>query len=199
MNLSAVQTRLRRHWLALLLALLSLALASGGDAVTHALRYERELIADGQWWRLLSGNLVHLGWPHLWLNLAGLALIWLLFQPELSARAWSLALLISALSVGLGLWWFNPELDWYVGLSGALHGLFAAGALVALRGARFSDYLLGIVLAVKLIWEQVYGALPSSAEAAGGAVIVDAHLYGALGGAVVGLLIMLYQRHRAMR
>ena len=32
-------------------------------------------IAGGEWWRLLTGNLVHLGWWHLFLNEMGLLVL----------------------------------------------------------------------------------------------------------------------------
>ena len=38
--------------------------------------------------------------------------------------------------------------------------------------------------------------MPGSAEIAGGKVIVDAHLYGAIGGAVTVVLIILASRRR---
>jgi membrane associated rhomboid family serine protease len=41
----------------------------------------------------------------------------------------------------------------------------------------------------KLLWEQAVGPLPGSAEVAGGKVIVDAHLYGAIGGLVLGWVL----------
>jgi len=65
----------RLHVLPLSIVLISTALALGGQTVTEALRYQRGAILDGQWWRLISGNLVHLGWSHLLLNLAGLILV----------------------------------------------------------------------------------------------------------------------------
>ena len=148
----------------------------------------------GQWWRLLSGHLVHLGWSHLMLNLGGLALAWLLVGRLFSASFWVLLLLICALSTSLGLLFFNPLLDWYVGLSGVLHGLLLAGGVVsALRGER-EAWLLCALVAGKLLWEQLLGPLPGSSDAAGGTVIVDAHLYGGVSGLVAGLLAVAMAR-----
>ena len=156
---------------------------------TTALRYERSAIQAGEVWRLLSGNLVHLGWEHLLLNLTGLILIWLLFGRLLSTRQWLLVTTISCLAVGLGLLLFNPELDWYVGLSGMLHGLFVTGLLINLRNGYKLEWLLLLAIIAKLAWEQLHGAMPGSAAIAGGAVIVDAHLYGAISGIVTGMTL----------
>ena len=42
----------------------------------------------------------------------------------------------------------------------------------------------------KLSWEQFDGALPGSESVAGGLVVVDAHLYGALAGALLGIVLI---------
>lgn len=187
----------RLHALPLSIVMISTVLALGGQTVTEALRYQRGAILEGQWWRLISGNLVHLGWSHLLLNLAGLVLVWLLFHHALSLRSWIVVTLASALAVGAGLLLFDPALQWYVGLSGALHGLFAAGLVAALSSGNRAEWLLLMLFVAKLTWEQLVGTMPGTAELAGGNVIVDAHLYGAVGGAVTaGALVMLRKRRR---
>lgn len=177
------------HLLPIVISLIAVVLSLGGESVTELLRYETARIHEGEIWRLLSGNLVHLGWGHLLLNLLGLGLIWGLFWGCFSPLAWSAVSLISALAVGLGLFWFAPQLEWYVGLSGMLHGLFVAGAVGGIRRGDRREAILLVALVGKLLWEQAYGALPGSADVAGGPVIVDAHLYGAIGGALAALIL----------
>jgi len=160
-----------------------------GPATTTALRYERSAIQAGEVWRLITGNLVHLGWEHLLLNLTGLILIWLLFGQLLSLRQWLIVIAVSCLAVGLGLLLFDPELDWYVGLSGMLHGLFVTGILINLRKGYKLEWLLLLVIIAKLAWEQIHGSMPGTTEIAGGVVIVNAHLYGAISGIATGLLL----------
>lgn len=190
---------LRRHILPLALALSSTLFALLGEAANHALRYDRGAILAGQWWRLISGNLVHLGWSHLLLNLAGLLLVWLLFHRMLSTRDWLIVTLASSLAVGGGLLLFDPNLRWYVGLSGALHGLFAAGLLTSLLANNRAEWLLLASFVAKLSWEQLVGPTPGTATLAGGNVIVDAHLYGAAGGAVTALLLATIAKRRRPR
>ena len=194
MPVQSPQSALRVHALPLFLVGLSILLAIVGKGATNLLRYDREGILHGQWWRLVSGNLVHLGWPHLLLNLAGLILVWLLFRQTLTTRNWIVVTMASAFAVGIGLLSFDPALEWYVGLSGVLHGLFAAGVIAGLFGGNRGDWLLLALIVVKIIWEQLVGTMPGTAEIAGGTVIVDAHLYGAIGGAVTALLIIVVQR-----
>ena len=151
-------------------------------------RYQRDDILSGQLWRLVSCHFVHVTWMHLALNIAGLIVIWMLFRDILTQRTWWLLTLGSIIGIDFGLLIFNPEIKWYMGLSGVLHGLFAGGAILYLRlfGIRGGLYLF--LLIAKLLWEQLTGPLPGSGELSGARVITEAHLYGALGGAVVILL-----------
>ena len=180
---------LNAHLLPVVLALIVVSLALAGNSATELFRYHTTEIKSGEIWRLITGNLVHLSWSHTLMNLLGLGLIWGLFWDCFSPKQWLLVSISSGLSVCLGLLILNPELVWYVGLSGILHGLFLAGAVGGIRRGDRREIILLVAIVGKLIWEQVYGALPGSADMAGGPVVVDSHLYGAIGGAMVGLLL----------
>lgn len=184
-----VKQTIKQHTLPLALVLISTLLALAADSTTELLRYQAADVKAGEIWRLLSANLVHLGWGHTLMNLLGLGLIWGLFWNCFSQRQWLIITLVSGLSVSLGLLVLNPNLVWYVGLSGVLHGLFVAGALGAIRRGDRRETILLAAIVGKLLWEQSFGALPGSADMAGGPVVVDSHLYGAIGGALVALLL----------
>ena len=184
--LASAMHLLRRHWPLLAVLLPCLLLAALGEPARDWLRYDRIGILHGQWWRLFTGNFVHLGLGHLLEDMAGLVLLWLLFEDVLAG--WRMPALVSAgaLVVGLGLLVGDPQVGWYVGISGALDTLWAAGSLGLIqRRDRFGWVLAGVLLA-KLVYEQCFGALPFSSVSSGGNVIVDAHLYGALAGALIG-------------
>ncbi len=173
------------------LILVAAALMLGGDAVREWLAFERDAIRDGEVWRIITGHLVHLGWPHFALNAAGLALVWTLVGGAYKPAGWLLIIFTSIAAIDLGLWIFNPQLQWYVGLSGALHGVLAAGLMMSCRQPRIERTILSLLLLCKLAWEQFNGPLPGSEGSSGGHVVVDAHLYGAIGGMLAGLLIWL--------
>jgi len=161
--------------------------ALGGSELTAILRFDRAaLLHDGQIWRLFTGHLVHLGWSHTGLNIAGLVLIWILVGHRFNHWQWSAIIAALMLGISLGLLLFNPKLVWYVGLSGVLHGMLVAGAVADIRSGDKTAWVLLILIAAKLAWEQLTGALPGSEAAAGGAVIVDAHFYGGLIGLLLG-------------
>jgi hypothetical protein len=98
--------------------------------------------------------------------------------------------LISSLAVGLGLLSLSPQVAWYVGLSGTARGLVAAGCLKLAWQRHSASGALGLAaLAGKLAWEQWHGAMPGSEAIIGGTTVVNAHLYGAIGGLIAAGLI----------
>src|SRR5690348_17114215 len=109
---------LRRHWPLLSVLVPCLLLAALGDPARSLLRYDRARIEHGELWRLFTGNFVHLGMGHLLEDMAGLVLLWLLFEDVLAG--WRMPVVVSAgaLAVGLGLLIGDSRVDWYVGISG---------------------------------------------------------------------------------
>jgi len=160
----------------------------GGDTVQQLLQYDRDAILNGEVWRLLTGNFLHLGVMHLLLNLAGLVLIWMFFGARFNHGQWIVIVLVTALATGAGLLMLTPSVGWYVGLSGALHGYFVAGCMAEIRLKLREGWWLLIVITLKLAWEQWQGPMPGTASLAGGEVIVDAHLFGAIAGLAAILL-----------
>ncbi len=154
----------------------------GGDSARQWLRYDRAGLAAGQWWRLLTGHLVHLDLQHAALNTLGLVLMWALFARDYKAGQWAVILLAAIAAIDAGLWLRDSTVAWYVGSSGALHGVMAAGTLAHLRRGDLDGWVLAAFMVGKLGFEQHAGALPFSESGAG--VVVDAHLYGAIGGIV---------------
>lgn len=161
---------------------------------TSLLRYQRNAISGGELWRLVSGHLCHLGDMHLLFNLLGLWLITLLLHQELKRHYWSLIFIISLLGTSAGLWFFSPEVIGYVGLSGALHGLAVAGAILDMRNVLISNVVLLTGVAGKLIWEQSSFYSNSMSEIIGGHVLVNSHLFGAIAGAAIGLILCYHRR-----
>ncbi len=76
---------------------------------------------------------MHLGWAHLWPNLLALLLIGGLLEEFLSPLEWLVASLVTAFAISAGLYLFHPDTQWYVGLSGVLHGLVACGVVMMIR------------------------------------------------------------------
>lgn len=184
----------RGRWAGLMAAVLFLdGVFVLGDAVGALLRYDRGAIAAGGWWRLLSAHAVHLDLHHLLLNELGLVLVWALFGEDYDAIEWTVIVLSGALAISCGLWWLSPRVAWYVGASGVLHTMMAAGCARHLIARAWDRWLLTVALVAKLTYEQLHaGATPG--------IVVDAHLYGAACGFVVGAALcwrLAIIRHRS--
>jgi len=74
-----------------------------GELGNEWLRFERSAIASGQFWRLLTGHLVHLGVSHYFLNAAGLVLVWFLVGREYSHAHWLWIMAGSVAAIDLGM------------------------------------------------------------------------------------------------
>ncbi|QSX31635.1 rhombosortase [Shewanella cyperi] len=176
-----------RAWLApLIVSLLSIGLFF--LSLDDVLAFRRDAIDQGEYWRLISGNLLHTNHWHLLMNLAGLWVIYSLHH--FHYRIWPLLALLLALCTleGLGLYLGYPQLWGYVGLSGILHGLFAFGALLDIRRGYRSGYLLLLGVILKVSWENTMGASNGVTELIGARVATESHLVGLVSGIALGLL-----------
>ena len=183
-------------WLPVTILIVLLAAMHGGVHAAEMLRYEREAVLSGEAWRLLTGHLVHADGSHLLWNILGLALVFALFAREYSPGEWLAVMLASTAAIDLGFLAFEPQLEWYVGLSGVLHGFMTAGLAAWLRDRR--DPLTAGIAAIfvgKLVWEHLRGPLPFTAGSLTVPVIHEAHSYGAIGGAL-GAMVLLARRGR---
>jgi len=173
----------RGLWIWLLLIEMLLAILSAlGDEVTMGLRYDRGAIAAGGWWRLLTAHAVHLDAHHLILNELGLVLMWSLFARDYCAVEWCVIVLAGALAISCGLWWLSPGVGWYVGASGVLHTIMAAGTVRHFALRAWDRWLLLACFGGKLAFEQL-------SRRAAPFIVIDAHLYGALAGFAVGAIL----------
>lgn len=180
-------------WLSICLCALLLALGAFPTITEPLLQFDRQRIESGEWWRLLSGQIVHYGVYHLLMNVAALALCGFVLLRYLSLAAYATLLLVCALGVGLGLYFLSLELEFYAGLSGVLHGLILAGLLIGLRATPLFNVAALLLVTGKLFQEQAadfdtsHALLPVP-------VAVDAHVYGAAAGFLfaTGMLILTY-------
>ncbi len=153
-----------------------------GDPGRSFLQFDRAAISVAELWRLISGHFVHLGPNHFFLNAFGLVLVWLFVGVHFTVRQWLIVIAVSIAGIDAGLWFFDSQLTWYVGMSGFLHGMLAAGIVKGFQAVPREAMVVGAVLVTKIMFEQLIGPLPGSEQSAGGDVVVNAHLYGVLAG-----------------
>jgi rhomboid family GlyGly-CTERM serine protease len=154
------------------------------------LRYERAAVLDREFWRLLTGHLVHADLRHLGWNVLGVLIVWGLFARDYTTRQWLVILLASTAATSVGFLLFEPGLEWYVGFSGVLHGCMAAGLVAWLRSVRDPlTWLVAGLFAAKLAWEHAVGALPFAGGSLSIPIVHEAHTYGAIGGLLAALAL----------
>ena len=78
------------------------------------------------------------------------------------------------------------------------HGLLAAAVVAVSTRRRTESMIVGLLLLAKLAWEQWAGPLGGSEALAGGDVVVNAHLYGAVGGAVTAAILSVLPAARRL-
>ena len=193
-----LQRGLIRAWLvpAIIIGIATVLQWLGDDALL-VLRYDRAEIASGDFVRLLSGHGVHLGAAHYLMNIAGLGLVWYLVGGSFSQPQWAAIIVTSIVVMDLGFWLLMPDLDWYVGLSGLLHGMLAAGIAGIWRTRKVEAAIIASLMALKLGYEALVGPVPGSAGIAGGDIITEAHLLGSVGGIIAGTLFSIRVRPTA--
>jgi rhomboid family GlyGly-CTERM serine protease len=182
----------QRLWPLLVIVAPCLLLSMGGGPVRQVLQYDRVAILHGQLWRIFTGNFVHLGWGHVGEDMTGYILLCLLLEDVLPGWRRPVLVALGSLGVGIGLLLGDPELSWYVGVSGALNALWIAGAMLLMYRRDWIGWLLAVFLVLKLIYEQLRGPLPWSVATTGGPVAVDSHLYGAFTGVILGCGILVW-------
>lgn len=173
-----------KSWLpppSILALLLLCGVLTGYPEATEYLRYDRSAVNSGQWWRLLSANLVHNNFWHFALNLGSVWIQAVLFRDLLASKVWLLISLVCAFCNVLGLHLFSADIQWYVGMSGALYGIALFGSFALIRNR---EWLVGGILASyltgRIVYEHLF-TLPDELEnLIGVTVAIDAHLWGLL-------------------
>jgi rhomboid family GlyGly-CTERM serine protease len=162
------------------MALFSALLLLLDPSTIAALGYDRSAVAGGQWWRLLTGNFVHLGWWHYSLNAASILLLLALCPERMAGWDWLGRIVLVSFGTCLGMYWCAPWIKSYVGLSGMIYGLFFLGlGAQALAGDRFAWACMAF-LAARITWEFVVGIPRSEEELVGGHIVPESHLFGVI-------------------
>ncbi len=161
--------------------------------VNAALQFSRDGIQAGQWWRLISGHFVHMNVVHGALNVAVFIVFSFSLGAYLSLLRWLISGIVIGLSISFCLFFFSPNVAWYVGFSGVLHGLLVMGLGYGISKSR--DKLLAVVLLL-LVAKIVREQLPTFnrdhlSHWIDGAVVVDAHLYGVIAGFLLLMFFLL--------
>lgn len=147
-----------------------------------------QLFYDGAWWQLISAQFMHHDQAHLWFNLAGVWMAWLLFPKQLEHPKQWWVILPLLLASGSGQLLGGHANEVYAGFSGTLYGLFVYAALQDALEPHAKRWIGAVVLLGIVIKLVVDLSIPEFAAG----IAVFAHV----GGIVVGSLLALAQYFR---
>jgi rhomboid family GlyGly-CTERM serine protease len=144
----------------------------------------RRGVADGEFWRLLTGHLCHYSLYHFAVDAGTLLALGWIVESRRGARRWGLLAASSAIAISLAFIWAEPQLDVYRGLSGIDCAAFAAALALKIERHRAPALALAAVFAAKLAYEQLTGRFlfPSADLGEMGLPVLTAHTVGALTG-----------------
>ena len=151
-------------WGVTLLVVAITLLVAGIPGASNGLQYDRSLIGQGQWWRLVTSHWVHWTPDHLTWDLLAFAALTAAAIRLSRGRALATVALASCL-IPVCIWVFNPELVRYRGLSGLASALYVLVVLEVWgriprgesRGKGVVAWLLLVGFAAKVVYELVSG------------------------------------------
>ena len=163
-------------------------LRTGGGEVYRQGVLFGPLVADGEWWRLITGGFLHGGILHLGLNMYALWFLGNLLEPALGRVQFALIYVVSLLGGSFGVMLLSPTAP-TVGASGAIFGLLGAALVIGRsRGMDLMASGLGPILLINLA---VTFLIPN--------ISIGGHLGGLAAGALVALVLTtLGERRRTL-
>src|SRR6478672_4540808 len=137
--------------------LIEIAAGSGGlsgsasSSVVNDFGLRGVNVADGEWYRLVSGGFLHAGLVHIGFNMFALYLLGRLLEPAIGTPRFVALYFASLLAGAFGALALTDPGQVTVGASGAIFGIFGATFVIA-RGRGFNEIAsqLGILLAINL-------------------------------------------------
>lgn len=169
------------------------------QSLMEFLQFDRDAIAGGELWRLVTGNIVHWSAEHCLLDVAAFAVLGWLYEPSLRRQhersdlplrqlcSLPVLLLVTGYGVGLTVLVLQPDMLIYRGLSGVDSGLFAVALMLECSEAKHDAirwwYVIPalVVFIIKLLFEITTGGLFFGTQSLGdlGSPVPLAHLSGA--------------------
>src|SRR5829696_10172883 len=156
---------------------------SGGGSVIHDAGLRGPDVANGDWWRVISGGFLHAGFLHLLFNMYVLWVAGRILEPGIGTARFVGIYFVSLLAGSLGVLILDPNTV-TVGASGAIFGLMAAVIIVARgRGVEQLAQQFGIFVVLNLV---LTFSIPG--------ISIGGHIGGLIGGAIAALLVIFVER-----
>lgn len=190
-SLASLPTTPQQISVPLLVLFISLISFLFDSSLSELLVYQRSLVTQGEIWRVFSGHFFHTNGFHFLLNAAAVVMLWALHGHFYTIKSYLIVFMVSAIICSIGIHWFSLDIEQYVGLSGVLHGIFIWGAIEDIKAKERTGYLLLLGVILKIAHEQYNGASEDVSDLIGANVAINAHLWGAIGGVIAVILLII--------
>ena len=166
-----------------------------GTEVRFTLAQINELVAVGEWWRLITAAFLHGGLTHIAFNMYALYLFGPQLEREVGSVPFAAMYVAAALSGGVAFYFAQPD-GVAVGASGAIFGLFGAWLAASYRGRHTAHGRASLRQLLVLL-----GINAALGFAPGANIAWQAHAGGLVAGLVIAAIWMLppLRRHAALR
>lgn len=170
--------------------LLTVATGSGGLSAGGSIFNDYSVlgfgVADGEWYRLVTGGFLHAGLLHIAFNMFALYFLGKILEPSVGTVRFVMIYFACLLAGSFGAILLSGSNVPTVGASGAVFGIFGAVFIIA-RGRGLNDLAreVGIILLINL-------ALTFTISG----ISIGGHLGGVVGGAICGALVIAGERGR---
>jgi membrane associated rhomboid family serine protease len=156
---------------------------SAGGSVFRDLALSGSQVADGEWYRIVTGGFLHAGVLHLAFNMFALFILGTLLEPAIRTLRFLGIYAVSLLAGSLGALIVTPS-ALTVGASGAVFGLMSAAFIIARhRGLEQVAGQIGVYVAINLLFTfSVSG------------ISVGGHIGGLIGGGLAALIVAFGER-----
>jgi membrane associated rhomboid family serine protease len=159
-------------------------LTESSGSVINDLALRGASVANGEYYRLVTGGFLHAGFGHIALNMLALFFLGRLLEPSIGTLRFSFLYGASLLAGAFGAVALTDPGQITVGASGAIFGIFGATFILAgSRGLRDVASQLGVLLLINLAFTL---SVPN--------ISVGGHLGGLAGGLICGLVIVAGER-----
>ncbi|MGK2932042.1 MAG: rhomboid family intramembrane serine protease [Solirubrobacterales bacterium] len=143
-------------------------------------------VADGEWYRLITGGFLHAGLLHIAFNMFALYFLGRILEPSVGTLRFVMIYFACLLAGSFGAILLSGSHVVTVGASGAVFGIFGAVFVIA-RGRGLTDMAreVGIILGINLLLTFTISGIS-----------IGGHLGGVIGGVICGALVIAGERGR---
>ena len=147
-----------------------------------------ESVLQGEYWRFFSSHFSHYSWAHCLSNIIGLFLLIGIFNKSKQNMHWIIAATVISAAISCGLIFYSNKLDWYLGFSGVLTGLYAYASIKTFNENAIISITILTILLTYVATQLLEGELIDSIITVDLNASSYAHAFGLIAGIFYGII-----------